>query len=197
MEIAPGIWHWTVHDERIQFRSDAYAVRDRDGKSVLIDPHPLSESQLEKFGAIKAICLTAACHQRSAWRYRKKFGVKVWAPRGVRPMEENADVFYVEGDRLPGGLRAIQTPGPEANHYALLRLQAARVLFCPDLLSHSRGKIEYVPAEYHDDPVATRRSVRRLARFRFDILCFSHGAPILRNPQAGLKKFLASLEKQR
>ena len=26
--IAPGVLHWTFHDDRIDFRSDAYAVRE-------------------------------------------------------------------------------------------------------------------------------------------------------------------------
>ena len=69
---------------------------------VLIDPLPLAEAALKRLGTVEAICLTAKCHQRSAWRYRKKLGVKVYAPHGVRPMDEEPDVLYRAGDQLPG-----------------------------------------------------------------------------------------------
>ena len=68
-EVVPGVWRWHVWDDRIDFESDAHAVSD-EGGTVLIDPLPLQENALKKLEPIIAICLMAACHQRSAWRYR-------------------------------------------------------------------------------------------------------------------------------
>ena len=189
-EVVPGVWRWTVHDDRIDSESDAHAVVDG-GRVVLIDPLRLEEAALRRLGTVEAICLTAKCHQRSAWRYRREFGVKVYAPQGVRPMEEEPDVFYRVGDRLPGGLRAIHTPGPEEVHYAFWLAREPGVLFCPDLLMHSAGKeLEFVPGEFHDDPAETHRSVRHLLNWRFSVLCFNHGAPITNNPHAALQDVL-------
>src|SRR5213594_1419668 len=70
--VVPGILHWGLHDDRIDFRSDAHAIKVA-GQTVLIDPLPLVEGALKKLGTIEAICLTGSCHQRSAWRYRKQF----------------------------------------------------------------------------------------------------------------------------
>ena len=65
------------------------------------------------------------------------------------------------------------------------------VLFCPDLLMHGKGKeLEFVPAELHDDPAATRLSVQRLLDLRFSVLCFNHGAPITDEPHAALRAVL-------
>src|SRR5262245_54401061 len=188
-EIVPGVWRWTVHDDRIDFESDAHAVVEG-GRVVLIDPLPLAEAALKRLGTVEAICLNAKCHQRSTWRYRKQFGVKVYAPEGVRPMEEEPDVFYHEGELLPGGLQAIRTPGPEYVHFAFLLAREPGVLFCPDLLMHSKGKLEFVPAEFHEDPAATRESVRRLLDLQFSVLCFNHGAPITNDPHAALREVL-------
>ena len=129
-EIVPGVWRWAVHDDRIDYESDAHAVVEG-GRVVLIDPLPLAETALKRLGTVEAVCLTAKCHQRSAWRYRKQFGVKVYAPQGVRPMEEEPDVLYRAGDLLPGGLQAIHTPGPENVHYAFWLAREPGVLFCP------------------------------------------------------------------
>ena len=130
---------------------------------MLIDPLPLRAEALKRLEPIAAICLTAACHQRSAWRYRSIYGVPVYAPDGCRAMDEEPDVYYRAGDVLPGGLKAIHTPGPEHAHYAFWREQSPAVLFCADLImGEANGGLAFIPAEYHDDPQATRDSVRRL-----------------------------------
>jgi glyoxylase-like metal-dependent hydrolase (beta-lactamase superfamily II) len=188
-EVIPGVWRWFVLDDRIDAESDAHAVVEAGGVT-LIDPLPLAEKALRRLEPIAAICLTAKCHQRSAWRYRKQFGVKVYAPAGVRPMEEDADVWYRAGDLLPGGLRAIHTPGPEEVHYGFYLVREPGVFFCPDLLMHEKGKVEFVPPAFHTDPAATQASVRRLLDLRFSVLCFNHGTPILDDPHATLRGLL-------
>jgi hypothetical protein len=78
-------------------------------------------------------------------------------------------------------------PGPEEVHYAFWREQSPAVLFCPDLIMRDAdGDLAFIPAEYHDDPQATRDSVRRLLDLPFDVLCMDHGAPITANPHAAL-----------
>lgn len=189
-QVIPGVWRWFVWDDRIDFESDAHAVADADG-TVLIDPLPLKRAALRKLEPVAAICLTAACHQRSAWRYRKQFGSRVYAPEGSRPMEEEPDAYYGANEALPGGLKAIHTPGPEQAHFAFWRERAAGVVFCPDLIMRAEGgALEFVPPAYHEDPDATRDSVRRLLDLRFSVLCMDHGAPIKKDPQAELRKLL-------
>lgn len=190
-EIVPGIWRWHILDERIGAESDAHAVVGRNG-TVLIDPLPLAPKALARLGKVAAICLTAACHQRSAWRYRRQFGVAVHAPEGCREMDEEPDLRYREGDRLPGGLTAIRTPGPEPAHYAFLRKRRPAVLFCADLMSNEDGEgLAFIPAAYHDDPAATRDSVRRLLDLDFSVMCLDHGAPLTRRPKTALRALLA------
>jgi glyoxylase-like metal-dependent hydrolase (beta-lactamase superfamily II) len=189
-EVAPGVWRWHVLDDRIDSESDAHAVSDPTG-TVLIDPLPLWEEALKRLEPIIAICLTAACHQRSTWRYRRAFGVKVYAPAECRAMDEEPDVRYRVGQLLPGELKTIYTPGPEQAHYAFWRARSPSVLFCPDLIMREDGgDLAFIPAEYHEDPEATRASVRRLLDLPSEVLCMDHGAPITANPHAALRKLL-------
>lgn len=190
-EVATGVWNWTILDERINFRGDAHAVAADDGV-VLIDPLPLEAGAFQALGPVKAICLTAACHQRAAWRYRRECEVMVYAPLGSRETDEEPDVRYKAGDALPGGLQAVHTPGPEPEHYSFLRSEAPGVLFCSDLVMRTPdGALHFVPGEYHNDPGATQDSVRRLLDLEFAVLCLDHGPPLTENPHEALRELLA------
>jgi glyoxylase-like metal-dependent hydrolase (beta-lactamase superfamily II) len=164
-----------------------------EGGSILIDPIRLAADAIEALPPPSVVMLTAKCHQRSAWRYRSELGIEVWAPAGASATDEEPDRRYSEGDLLPGGLRALRTPGPEPVHYCLLREQAPRVLFCSDLLMDGdAGGLAFVPARFHDDPAETRRSVERLAELEFDVLCLDHGRPFTDDPRATIRALLAA-----
>ncbi|WP_171818361.1 MBL fold metallo-hydrolase [Pyxidicoccus fallax] len=194
VEVVPGIHHWTLADDRIGGgRSDAYAVVDDDGAVVLIDPLPVDEAALRKLGNISAIVLTAGNHQRSAWRFRKTFGVPVWAPEGAQGLEEEPDFSYAAGSTLPAGLVSFHTPGPTEAMYTLWVQQHPRsVVFISDLLTHEgRGTPQFVPSEYQDEPLRTRHSVQRiLDRLPVQTVCFAHGAPIVGDGVTALRRAL-------
>lgn len=191
LEIVPGVWHWHLRDERIGgSTSAAHAVATPEG-SVLIDPLPLADAALQRLEPVRAICLTAQCHQRSAWRYRQGLGAPVHAPQ-TRAMEEEPDARYRADDVLPGGLRVIHTPGPEDPHYSFLLEREPGVLFCSDLLMERDGGLAFVPFEYHEDPDATRRSVERLLELDFAVLCLDHGRPVADDPKAAIRSVLAA-----
>jgi glyoxylase-like metal-dependent hydrolase (beta-lactamase superfamily II) len=192
LEIAPDLVAWHIEDERIGGHTSAsYALRADDGGTVLIDPLPLAEDALGRLEPVAAIVLTAATHQRSAWRYRERFDVPVWLPSGSRETEEPADHEYADGDTLPAGLLAIRTPGPELPHYSLYLERTPCVVFSPDLvMREADGELAFVPAEFHEDPVETRRSVERTLDLDFEILCLAHGLPLTDNPKAALRELL-------
>jgi hypothetical protein len=78
-EVVPGVWRWSIHDERIDFLGAAYAVGTDEG-AVMIDPLPLESAALAELGRPEAIVLTCGSHQRCAWRYRRELGAPVYAP---------------------------------------------------------------------------------------------------------------------
>jgi Metallo-beta-lactamase superfamily len=191
--VIEGVWHWSVANSAIGGATSSSQALALDDGCVLIDPIRLDVDELGSLPRPNAIVLTAKCHQRSAWRYRSTFGAEVWAPNGAPAMDEEPDRRYAEGDVVPGGLRAIRTPGPEPVHFCLLREDAPRILFCSDLLmGDGDGGLAFVPGQFHDDPAETRRSVQRLAELEFDVLCLDHGRPVTTDPHGAIAALLAT-----
>ena len=173
VEVVPGVWHWSLEDERIGgFIGSAHAVR-ADG-----------------LGDVSAICLTCGSHQRSAWRLRRELGVGVHAPELVREVDEEPDVRYEDGDVLPGALEAFFTPGAGTTQHALLDRERC-VLFTADLFVRPPGEeLGFVPDEYLHDPAEARRSARRLLELDFDVLCTGHGVPLVDDPKGAIRALL-------
>jgi glyoxylase-like metal-dependent hydrolase (beta-lactamase superfamily II) len=192
-EFLPGIWHWSVSDERIGgYISSAHAVRGDDGV-VLVDPLPLAPDALAGLGEVAAICLTTSSHQRSSWRLRHELAAQVWAPEAVREVDEEPDERYSEGDTLPGGLRAMFTPGAGTAQHSLLLEREGGVLFTPDLFVHVPGeRLEFVPAEYMHDPERARRTAAGLLDLDFAVLCTGHGVPVMDDPKSAIRDALAA-----
>src|SRR5438132_8330406 len=89
-EVLPRIYRFTIHDDRIDDESDSYAVIEK-GRTILIAPLPMSAQDLIQLGPVKAIYLTASCHERFPWRYRRSLKVLVYAPEGGVDFEETPD----------------------------------------------------------------------------------------------------------
>ncbi len=191
-EVVTGVYRFTMRDDRIDFESDGYVVVEK-GRAVLIDPLPMKERDLKKLGTVEAICLTASCHERAARRYHESFNVPVYAPRrAVDFVETTPDRWYGLGARLPGGLKAVHSPGPTDAHYSLFLARGGGVVFCADLLTNvGRRGLAFVSGEYQDEPKRTRVSVRRLLDLPFRVLCSNHGAPVTTGAKKAIRRALA------
>lgn len=191
-EVVGGVWTWSIHDERIDFVSTAHAVSSPEG-TVLIDPLPLVDEALAELGDIRAICLTAGTHQRSAWRYRRELGVPVHAPALSKLIEEEPDERYGDGDELPGGLRAVSTPGAGTTQHTFLLDRDGGIAFVPDLFANVPEEgLAIVGEEEMPDPDEARRSIRKLLDLPFAVLCLDHGAPVTKDPKSAISGLLAS-----
>lgn len=189
-EVVPGIYRFTMHDTRIDSESDCYVIVEND-RAILIDPLPMEKQDLRKLGEVEAICLTASCHERAAKRYQRIFKVPVYAPvRAVGFEETTPDRWYNPGDRLPGGLEAVHSPGPTDAHYSFYLRKNRGVVFCADLLTYEGRGLAFVSDEYQDDPKGTRKSVRRLLDLRFKVLCPNHGNPIITGAKKAIRQAL-------
>jgi glyoxylase-like metal-dependent hydrolase (beta-lactamase superfamily II) len=190
-EVFPRVHRWTMRDDRIDAQSDSYAVV-HDGHVVLIDPLPMAKPDLAKLGTVQAIVLTASCHERSAWRYRREFNVPVHAPAGAVDFEEDPDFWYDQGDHLAANLIAIHSPGPTEAYYSLYLERDGGVVFCADLLTnYSNRRLAFVPDEYQDDAPRVRASVRHLLSLEFTTLCPNHGEPITSGAKEAIRDALA------
>jgi hypothetical protein len=192
-EVVPGLWHWNLDDERIGgFIGASHAVTTGEG-TVLIDPHPLAENALAGLGEVAAIVLTASVHQRASWRLRRELGIAVWVPAATREAEEEPDERYSEGDRLPGGLEAMFTPGAGTTQHTLLDRQRAAA-FVSDLLVRPRGgRVALLSEDLAHDPAQLRETVEtRLLALDVEILCLGHGQPVTDNPKSALRAALGA-----
>jgi glyoxylase-like metal-dependent hydrolase (beta-lactamase superfamily II) len=196
VRVVPTVHRWQVHDDRIGGGpSEAYAVVST-GSVTLIDPLPVVEDELRRLGAVDAIVLTAANHQRAAWTLRTSLRVPVYAPDGptvgLEPgqLEEEPDHRYSGGDALPGGLAAFHTPGPTEAMYALWLPRG--VIFLSDLLTHDgSGVPRFVDSAYQDEPHRTRASIRRIIdHLPVEVLCFAHGPPICSQGRLAMERAL-------
>jgi glyoxylase-like metal-dependent hydrolase (beta-lactamase superfamily II) len=192
-QLGAGLWHWWIRNSRIGGTiSSSHAVAT-DGGCVLIDPVRLADEALATLPAPEAVLLDARTHQRAAWRYRRELGVEVWLPDDAPPADEEPDRRYADADVLPGGLRAVRTPGPERPHYSFLLERGPGVLFCSDLLqADGAAGLKFVAPQFHEDPAETRRSVERLLELDFEILCLAHGAPSTSDPKSAIRATLAA-----
>jgi glyoxylase-like metal-dependent hydrolase (beta-lactamase superfamily II) len=189
-EVVPGLWHWRIRNSGIGGHvSSSQAVLTREG-CVLVDPVRLDDAAMGALPRPVATLLTARCHQRAAWRYRRELGAEVWLPADASAADEEPDRTYADGELLPGGLRAFRTPGPEWPHYSLLYEGDPGIVFCSDLLSSDANGLHFIDPAFHDDPAATRASVEHLLGLPFGILCFAHGEPIVDDPKAALRAVL-------
>jgi glyoxylase-like metal-dependent hydrolase (beta-lactamase superfamily II) len=191
--VVPGLLHWTVHDDRIGNRSDAWALTTG-ADTIVVDPLPLETDAVSVLGNVRMVVLTIQSHQRSAWNVRKHFKVPVFAPKGSEGLEEQPDYWYEDGAELPFGLRAFHSPGPCEASYALLAPRpGGQVLFVGDLLVRpdDDGPLAFVPSEYQDAAGTTRGSVRRLLALDAPIVCSGHGAAVV---GGGVEAMRAALE---
>lgn len=193
-QVAPGVWHWSIHNSDIGGNvSASHAVGDAMG-AVWIDPVRVDDP--ERLPTPEAIVLTSRGHQRAAWRYRRDFGIAVHAPLGGEGYDEEPDVLYSEGDPLPQGLVAIPTPGFGDAKFALHRPaqgETPALMIVGDLvMRQGDGSLTQIPERFQSDTAAARDSLERVARGdRFDLLLVGHAGPVSDDPQSQMQGLLA------
>jgi glyoxylase-like metal-dependent hydrolase (beta-lactamase superfamily II) len=89
---------------------------------------------------------------------------------------------------LPGGLRAVHTPGHSPGHTALLH-EASGVLMTGDAVMNLRG-VRYAPAFLCTDPDRNRVSADGLADLDFEVAAFAHGPELRRGARAAVRALL-------
>jgi glyoxylase-like metal-dependent hydrolase (beta-lactamase superfamily II) len=102
------------------------------------------------------------------------------------PLE--ADLMLVDGDPVPGGFKAVYTPGHCAGHTAYYHPKAS-VLIIGDAFTHAGGRLALTPAIFTADHATTIENVGRLAHLEAKIVCPGHQEPILEDAPARLRAF--------
>lgn len=96
-----------------------------------------------------------------------------------------------EGDELPGGIRAVHTPGHTAGHLSFL-LADRRVLIAGDAAGNMR-KLSTPFPYFTEDMAEAKRSIAKLAELDFDVACFGHGTVLRGGANAAFRRFVDEL----
>ena len=198
--IHPYVYVWSDWQAERQLYFNGYIVRTPHGKA-LIDPPVYDEYLMvafEAFGAVDAIILTNADHERASAEIAETLGIPVWvheadAPRLKRPPEHT----FKTGDVLLGCLAVVGVPHQKTAGETLLWWQAEGVLLVGDsVISPQQDVLTLLsPEKYADLPAAKASLVEALLPIAAAVqaIFLGDGEPVLRNTQAILGQFLASI----
>jgi glyoxylase-like metal-dependent hydrolase (beta-lactamase superfamily II) len=106
-------------------------------------------------------------------------------PWNIPPVHAEHEIL--DGDIIPvaGGIRAIHVPGHCSGQLAFHIMRGGGVLLAADAAANIL-RLDLMPG--YEDVVTGRRSLAKLAAFRFEVAGFGHGAPILRDAEARFRE---------
>ena len=125
--------------------------------------------------------------------YMKPLAFLISLMPGPPPVE--VDQFVAEGStgRLPGDLRAIETPGHTPGHTSFLLDRAGGVLFAGDAARASRsGRV--VRGYFNRSMPSIDTSLRHLAEFEYETAVFGHSDAIRSSASSEFRRFSESLD---
>ncbi|MBD1208329.1 MAG: MBL fold metallo-hydrolase [Ignavibacteria bacterium] len=175
-------------------------------KTKRLTAHALTHVHPDHQGASKAVC--------------DAYGVPLWCgERDAEPMERglanspdaqgvlgllmrvwSGPAYTVarrlqEGDMV-AGFRVLDSPGHSAGHISFWR-ETDKCLILGDVLNGMNlmtglPGLNEPPVPFTTDVAQNRRSIRKLAALKPDIICFGHGAPLIQKPHK-LEDFMRRL----
>jgi hypothetical protein len=198
-EIARNLYGWSSFHTQWKIDFDSYAIKTPDG-IVLVDPlkpTPAVLKKLEALGEFLGIYLTNAHHDRDADWFRKQYGIQVYAHEKAKSdCDTKIDVLVMDGEKLPGGVRAVHLPGSSASEMALFVKVAGGVVLLGDALLNQRDKgLALLPDQYMEDHKQAVVSLRKLLDLDFKIATFAHGDPVTADAKKRIAAFLKKPKK--
>ena len=194
--IADGLWRWTARHPDWEPGEDwdeevACVYYEADDAIVLVDPLvPAEEAERERFlaaldrdvvkaGRPLAVVLTIFWHERSAAELVERYQGSLWVHAPAVPrVDANVTHPFAAGDRLPGGLEAIEV---HKRDEVLLWIPGHRALVAGDaLIGDGRGGIRLPPDDWYDDELTTeeyRETLRPLLELPVERVLLAHGDP--------------------
>jgi glyoxylase-like metal-dependent hydrolase (beta-lactamase superfamily II) len=107
---------------------------------------------------------------------------KLWR---ITPVTVTATVD--DGDELPGGIRICHTPGHTQGSICIY-MESKRLVIAGDLLVNRFG-LRLPSRAFTVDMYREAISLQKLAEMEFDIVCFGHGRPLMKNAHASVADF--------
>ncbi len=168
------------------------------GPGILIDPMVPDEGldAIPREAKPEHILLTNRLHYRGCDRFVEAFGVTIWChSAGLHEFEPRQKVNGFEhGDKLPGGVEALEVDALCPEETALLIPVGAGALAMGDAVIRENQHLEFVPDSLMgDDPAAVKRGLKAafkgLLQHRFEHLLLAHGRPFVKGGKKALRSF--------
>ena len=149
-------------------------LRDATGADVIA--HPLDVPYID--GRLRQPVTESMGWRRALLELSGKF----WR---IAPVTVTATVD--EGDELPGGIRILHTPGHTQGSICIY-IESKRLVIAGDLLVNRFG-LKLPSRPFTVDMYREVRSLQKLAEMEFDVVCFGHGRPLVKNAHASVADF--------
>lgn len=199
-EVTRNLYGWASFHPQWKVDLNSYALKTSEGV-VFIDPlkpDPAVLKKLEALGEPIAILLTNAHHDRDADWFRKQYEIQVYAHEKAKAdCDTKIDILVMDGERLPGAVKAVYLPGSSASETAFYARSSGGIVLMGDTLANQSGKgLTLLADAYIEDKKQTLKSLQKLLEIDFKIVTFAHGDPIVQNAKAEIAKFLRKPKKK-
>ena len=189
------LWTWSVFSEEKKLDFNGCLFRGSDG-TVLIDPPHMEATdwgELSRESGSFHILLTNKDHLREAPRFRDELGAQIWIHEADADLlGASADVRFEDGERLPGGLRAVHVPDNKSPGETAFHLERhGGVLILGDaLIGDPPGRLRLLPEAKYADVVRARQGLRVLLEPSYEVLLVGDGTPIRKGGREAVRRFL-------
>jgi hypothetical protein len=189
------IWAWSVYSKQKRLDFNGHVLRGEDA-TVLVDPPALEEEDLEKLLREPApfhVLLTNKDHWRESEAVRRQLEAEVWIHEADAGLLERApDHTFIDGQDLPGGVRALHVPDSKSpGETALYLRRHDGVLILGDaLIGYPVGEVSLLPDDKYADPARAREGIRVLLEPSYQTLLVGDGISIFRNGRDAVQRFL-------
>jgi glyoxylase-like metal-dependent hydrolase (beta-lactamase superfamily II) len=199
-EITKNLHGWASFHPQWKVDFNSYALKTAEGV-VFIDPLKAEPAVLEKLASLGepiAILLTNAHHDRDSDWFRKQYGIQVYAHEKAKAdCDTKIDVLLMDGERLPGGVKAVHLPGSSASETAYyVKAGGGIVLVGDTLLNQGDNGLTLLPEAYIEDRKQALKSLQLLLELDFKTITFAHGNPIVGDAKSEITKFLKKPKKK-
>jgi len=188
-------YYWRSLQIELKRHLNGYLVITDDGP-VLIDPPAVSDvvlPELERFGKPVAVLITGRHQERRSKQYHQWYGAKLCVPKADKSMVlQKADIYYEDGDILPGGFQVIGLENQRSAGESALYYEPSKTMAAGHLLGEPAGYVGMQSSHVYHNFSAAFEGQLRLLQYDFEVLLMGRGQPISEDGRMCLARFLAS-----
>ena len=189
------LWTWSTFSPEKGLEFNGCLLAGSEG-TVLVDPPRMEAADRERLAGESGpfhILLTNKDHLRESPRYREELGARVWIHQADADLlGTSVDATFGDGERLPGGLRAIHVPDNKSPGETAFHLDRhGGVLVVGDaLIGDPPGQLRVLPETKYADPRRMRQGLRVLLEPTYDVLLVGDGTSLPEGGREAIRRFL-------